>query len=226
MGGVAPPSPAVPPTPPIASPELPDNVAPPSPPTPPIPAAAGMPPASPLAAASPPVPTNAPPAPPPLSPATGSGGAFCQRMRDWSYSVDMRVVLRWVVLVAAAGGPWLWTSVARADAVPPEPLFCLSGQVGVSSHTGGSECVPKAPTDCPPGYRGVVGGKCVLAPCATDQQCETDHRCYQVDACQELRELTWTSWGWSAQPGGYSRAVPGPPPAGPAPKAWVKLHVC
>jgi MYXO-CTERM domain-containing protein len=67
----------------------------------------------------------------------------------------------------------------------------------------------------------------VLAPCATDQQCETDHRCYQVDACQELRELYWTVGGWSALPNvGYSRAVPGPPPAGPAPKAWVTLHVC
>ena len=131
-----------------------------------------------------------------------------------------------VLLVAVLASVACVPRVALADAVPPKPLFCFPGDVGVSSHAG-AECVPKAPEDCPPGYKGVQGGTCELAPCATDEHCKDGRRCFQVDACQELRELYWTGFGWSADGRSpYSRSPLPPPPEGAPPKAWVKLHVC
>ena len=139
----------------------------------------------------------------------------------------MRIALRRVALLAAIIGTLLSSKHARADAVAPPPLFCLPGQEGISTHYG-PRCVPKAPTDCAPGYRGVQGGDCVLDPCASDQQCKDGRRCLQVDACQELRELKWRGRGWSQSGSpGYSRGVVAlPQPEGPAPKAWIKLRIC
>jgi uncharacterized protein (TIGR03382 family) len=118
---------------------------------------------------------------------------------------------------------------ARADAVPPPPAHCPKGQVGITGH-GGPKCVPEAPKNCAPGYRGEIGGNCVLARCGSDSQCEGGQRCLQIEVCQEYRELHWTGWGWSAQ-----RAVPrdnllaeppSPPPDGPPRKDWVLLSIC
>lgn len=138
----------------------------------------------------------------------------------------MRVALLRVLFVAAGCAVALPSRLALADAVPPEPL-CPPGQVGVTSHRGPA-CVLAAPKHCPPGYRGELGGTCALAPCASDRECDADRRCFQVEACQELRELHWTGFDWSVQPGSASshRRAPQPAPEGSPPKLWVKRHVC
>jgi hypothetical protein len=119
---------------------------------------------------------------------------------------------------------------ALADAVPPEPEHCPSGQVGVTSHSG-PECVLEAPKNCPPGYRGVLRGKCVLATCSADGQCDNGRRCLPIQTCQEFRELHWSGWGWSAKTEAPKRdnffaEPPSPQPEGPPKKAWVLLHIC
>jgi len=133
------------------------------------------------------------------------------------------------VFILATSLAWLPSRLALADAVPPPPDDCPKGQVGTTSH-GGPRCEPEAPTDCAPGYRGVVGGTCVLAACSSDKECDAGRRCLQVDACQVLRELHWTGWGWSAQrsfaSGNLLGGPPAPAPEGSPPKAWVKLHIC
>ncbi len=123
----------------------------------------------------------------------------------------------------------LIASTAHADAVPPPPKSCPKGQVGVTSHSGPA-CVPQAPTDCAPGYRGQVGGQCVLASCHSDDPCDDGQRCMDVDTCQEFRELHWTGWGWGAhrpvQRGNFFAGPPRPRPEGPPKKAWVELNIC
>ena len=133
-------------------------------------------------------------------------------------------------VLATTASVWLLHGgVARADVVMPPPEDCPPGQVGTTSH-GGPSCVREAPKNCAPGYRGEVGGGCVLAACSSDQECEGGRVCVQVDACQELRELHWTGWGWSAQgrvvPSNLLGGPPAPRPEGDAPKAWVKLRIC
>ncbi|MBX3131257.1 MAG: hypothetical protein KF718_31345 [Polyangiaceae bacterium] len=121
------------------------------------------------------------------------------------------------------------SSTAHADAVPPPPKSCPPGQVGVTDH-GGPRCVLAAPKNCAPGYRGALGGKCVLAPCSSDEQCDDGRRCLLVETCQEFRELHWTGWGWGAQrPVPRDNLLGGPPrpqPEGPPKKAWVSLGIC
>lgn len=138
-------------------------------------------------------------------------------------------VRAWRLVLVAASCVWLLPSAARADAVMPPPEDCPPGQVGTTSH-GGPACVREAPKNCAPGYRGEVGGSCVLAACASDQECEGGQRCLQIDACQELRELHWTGWGWSAQrrvvPSNLLGGPPRPQPEGDPPTAWVKLRIC
>ena len=141
----------------------------------------------------------------------------------------MRVAALALVFVGTACGLSLPSRLAFADAVPPPPDSCPAGQVGVTSH-GGPQCVPEAPKDCAPGYRGEVGGNCVLAACASDQECEAGSRCVQVDVCQELRQLHWTGWGWSAEApmvrGNFLGGPPAPAPEGDSPMGWVKLRIC
>lgn len=127
-------------------------------------------------------------------------------------------------------GLWLSAHTALADAVPAPPDDCPKGQVGITSHAGPA-CVLEAPKDCAPGYRGEVGGNCVLAACSTDQECSAGSRCVQVDACQELRRLNWSGWGWEARraraaAGNVLAGPPMPAPPGDAPEAWVKLRIC
>ena len=136
----------------------------------------------------------------------------------------------WRAVCVAPTCVWLLASgAARADVVMPAPEDCPPGQVGTTSH-GGPSCVREAPKNCAPGYRGEVGGGCVLAACSSDQECEGGRVCVQVDTCQELRELYWTGWGWSAQrrvvPSNLLGGPPAPAPEGDPPKAWVKLRIC
>ncbi len=109
-------------------------------------------------------------------------------------------------------------------------MSCPPGQVGITSHAG-PQCVKKAPEDCPPGYRGVIRGRCVLATCSSDAQCKQGRRCIQIATCQEYRELHWTGWGWSAERPtpmrhNFFAGPPAPRPPGPPKKDWVKLHIC
>jgi MYXO-CTERM domain-containing protein len=138
----------------------------------------------------------------------------------------MRAAVLSVVFVAVL----LPSKLAWADAVPPPPEDCPKGQVGVTSHRGPA-CVLEAPKDCAPGYRGNVGGTCSLAACSSDQECEGGTRCFQVDTCQEHRELHWDGWGWSARrpvavSGNFMAGPARPAPEGPPPSAWIKLRIC
>lgn len=129
-----------------------------------------------------------------------------------------------VAFVLALLGASFPARIAHADAVPSPPLWCPPGQQPFTSHTG-TGCMLKAPDDCEPGYHGVRGGHCVLAPCSTDQQCNAGEQCVHVEACAEERDLYWNGYGWSARLPGYSRMPIGPAP-GPPPKAWVRLSIC
>jgi hypothetical protein len=137
--------------------------------------------------------------------------------------------MRTPLLLVTAFGLSAAAGTARADAVPPPPDSCPKGHVGITDH-GGPRCVLEAPKNCPPGYRGVLGGKCALATCSSDDQCEAGRRCLQIETCQEFRELRWTGWGWSAQRmaprDNLLAEPPSPQPDGPPKKAWVQLHIC
>jgi MYXO-CTERM domain-containing protein len=150
------------------------------------------------------------------------------RARPWLYLTPMRLpgnCLEIVVVILGLGV----SSIAHADAVPPPPKSCPKGHVGVTDH-GGPKCVLAAPKNCAPGYRGALGGTCVLATCSSDDQCDDGRRCLLVETCQEFRELHWTGWGWGAQrPMQRDNLFGGPPrprPDGPAKKAWVSLNIC
>ena len=134
-----------------------------------------------------------------------------------------------LLTVVATLGLCLGVRNAHADAVPPPPKNCPKGHVGTTSH-GGPKCVLEAPKNCAPGYRGALGGKCVLATCSSDEQCKDGRRCLSVDTCQEFRELHWSGWGWVSQrPVSRDNFLAGPPrprPEGPAKKAWVSLNIC
>lgn len=120
-------------------------------------------------------------------------------------------------------GSVLHAEKARADAVPPAP-WCLPGEVSYSSHHGGG-CRVAAPKDCDPGYRGQLGGICVLQACTSDDNCQAGEACLYVDTCTEERDLIWNGAGWTANRPGYSRSLPAPAP-GPPPKGWVRLNIC
>jgi hypothetical protein len=71
---------------------------------------------------------------------------------------------------------------ARADVVMPPPTDCPRGQTGETSHAG-PRCVPVAPKDCPPGWRGILGGTCMLAPCIDDKGCQEGEACVAHSVC-------------------------------------------
>jgi MYXO-CTERM domain-containing protein len=82
------------------------------------------------------------------------------------------------LLALGLGAP----SLARADVVEPEPLFCPPGTFGHTSH-GGPSCMKMPPENCPPGWRGVDGGTCQLIPCATTDDCAPGEACTEHLAC-------------------------------------------
>ncbi len=141
----------------------------------------------------------------------------------------MKLVTKTLLVVVATLGAALRVDSAHADAVPPPPKTCPKGQVGVTSH-GGPKCVLKAPKNCAPGYRGVLGGTCELATCSSDGECEGGRHCLQIETCQEYRELHWTGWGWGAQllapRESFFAGPPRPRPDGPPKMAWVNLSIC
>jgi len=86
------------------------------------------------------------------------------------------------VLALAVATP----SLARADALPP-PRSCPSGEVWVRGHSGG--CRPEAPDDCAPGWRGRIGGVCVVAvpDVGASPPCPSDEAAATVTLCLEKR---------------------------------------
>lgn len=89
-----------------------------------------------------------------------------------------------VVLASLIAVSTVFTSApARADAVPPAPS-CPSGMTGVTSHRG-PQCMENAPKNCPNGWSGVLGGKCVLRPCESDASCEQGSTCVEHSVCLE-----------------------------------------
>jgi hypothetical protein len=90
---------------------------------------------------------------------------------------SLRILLRTVLLVASL------SSVAKADALPPDlPIKCPTGSKYVNDH-GGSRCVADAPTDCPAGWVGLKGGKCVLDLCAAEDRCGPELQCKRTNLC-------------------------------------------
>jgi hypothetical protein len=73
-------------------------------------------------------------------------------------------------------------SSAPADVVMPPPTDCPIGEVGTTIH-GGLGCVKEAPKDCPTGWRGTLGGTCMLAPCDTDSNCREGEACVEHAVC-------------------------------------------
>ncbi|MCC6620879.1 MAG: hypothetical protein IT385_06470 [Deltaproteobacteria bacterium] len=86
-----------------------------------------------------------------------------------------------VILFAVAADP-----AAHADALPPDER-CPSGQVWVRGHSGG--CRPEAPDDCAPGWRGKIGGVCVVAmpDVGASPPCPEDEVPKAVTLCLERR---------------------------------------
>lgn len=86
-----------------------------------------------------------------------------------------------------------------ADVVMSPPKSCPPGQTGVTSHAG-PKCVAVAPASCPVGWKGVLGGHCVLDVCdpgADRSACADGAECKPHDLCGEERLVTW---GWGAAP--------------------------
>lgn len=119
---------------------------------------------------------------------------------------------------------------ASADAVPPPPVQCPPGTVGVTDH-GGPRCEKVAPTNCPNGWFGVVGGRCVLHQCTEDAQCSHVGKvCRPATLCFEPRTRSSTC-GALEVPRGSELGVPrvlGEPCAQlPEPVTdWVAVNVC
>jgi uncharacterized protein (TIGR03382 family) len=73
--------------------------------------------------------------------------------------------------------------VAMADAVPPPlPLQCGAGTTLVHNHSG-TRCVPDAPTNCPAGWLGIMGGNCIPNLCDTNDSCGAGLVCKPADLC-------------------------------------------
>jgi hypothetical protein len=72
---------------------------------------------------------------------------------------------------------------AHGDALPPRiEMKCKGGTTFVHDHSG-SHCVADAPTNCPEGWMGVRGGKCVLQVCEVSEKCSAGLECKSANLC-------------------------------------------
>ncbi|MEZ4438209.1 MAG: hypothetical protein R3B72_03930 [Polyangiaceae bacterium] len=110
---------------------------------------------------------------------------------------------------------------AWADVVMPEPDDCPSGKVPVTDH-GGPRCEDPAPKSCPPGWRGVIGGRCDLHYCRSDAECGAGKVCAEASLCWE-EKLTHFQYGAVERPSPW-HLLAGPMP--PARLGWVPVNVC
>ena len=125
--------------------------------------------------------------------------------------VSPRAILGLLALLALLGA----TSGARADVVQSPPLFCLPGKTPITSHAG-PRCVKNAPSDCPAGWRGILGGRCTLDVCTVDTDCRDGKRCVETDLCVESRPMYWEGGGEPAAPDAPAQApAPLPDPSRP-----------
>jgi hypothetical protein len=113
-----------------------------------------------------------------------------------------------------------------ADAVPPEPEDCPKGTVGVTDHSG-PRCEKEAPKNCPMGWRGAIGGDCVLDTCTSDEQCAPQGKvCRDFSLCYEPRER----WYGRLDPGLSAPTLPanfGPRMRLEQPVTdWIPINVC
>lgn len=124
-----------------------------------------------------------------------------------------------VVCFASSGSAW-------ADAVPPPPDNCPPGKVPVTDHRG-PRCERKAPTNCPSGWRGVVGGTCALHQCTEDAHCGDDKVCREVSLCykQETRYYTYGQNDYAPVRGPELGMGP-PMQLDPPVTEWVAFNVC
>jgi hypothetical protein len=109
----------------------------------------------------------------------------------------LATLLRSLVLLTAVLG---LADSAAADAIMPPPDDCPSGETGISSH-GGPRCVKVEPTDCPVGWRGALGGDCMLRPCAADKDCEPSEACIDHSVCLQPSEDGYYDYGEQPPPG-------------------------
>jgi MYXO-CTERM domain-containing protein len=100
----------------------------------------------------------------------------------------------WIVPLLLFAAPALSASPAAADVVMSPPDDCPRGEVGVTSH-GGPRCVKEAPTDCPVGWRGMLGGTCSLTPCENDQGCQAGEACVEHSVCLQPFEDSFYDYG-------------------------------
>jgi hypothetical protein len=95
-------------------------------------------------------------------------------------------VIACVVLLFSAGEETAW-----GDALPPPiEMKCKAGTTYVHNHSG-SNCVPNAPTNCPDGWTGIQGGKCVLHVCETSGSCPPGLECQSANLCGSEGVGSW-----------------------------------
>ena len=116
---------------------------------------------------------------------------------------------------------------AFADAVPPPPDDCPSGTEPVTDH-GGPRCEKAAPKNCPSGWRGVIGGECVLHQCTADADCrETGRVCRPASLCFEPHQRYSTCQGSRSNALGAPPVLGGPCMQLPEPVTdWNPVNVC
>ena len=96
-----------------------------------------------------------------------------------------------------------------ADAMPMPIDNCPCGTVSVRRHTGAS-CEKEPPENCPLGWRGAIGGDCVLDTCTSDAECAPQEKlCRSFSLCYEPRE------GWSGR-GVVARKF----------TVWIPVNLC
>ncbi len=116
--------------------------------------------------------------------------------------------------------------IAQADVVPPPPDDCPAGKVPVSDH-GGPGCQDEPPENCPPGWRGVVGGHCQLDRCGTDDRCPEGKVCRDHSLCYK-KQTSWFTYGRQTEhPRAAAPYIGGPPIELDEPIIkYVPINVC
>jgi hypothetical protein len=104
-------------------------------------------------------------------------------------SAVVRFSFAYAAFVLASAVPLLLVceQAAQADALPPPvAMKCKEGTTFVHDHNG-SNCVANAPTDCPVGWMGIRGGKCMLQVCETSGSCPAGLECKAANLCSSER---------------------------------------
>ena len=117
--------------------------------------------------------------------------------------------MRIALALASALAALTLAPAALADVVMPPPKTCPPGHTPVTSHAG-PRCVANAPTSCPVGWTGILGGQCVLSLCDPGREgtCPDGAECKAQDLCGEERLV---EWGWGAGPAPRGNELGAPP---------------